>query len=154
MVSEEYAIAYREVNEILKYISKEDYEKIPKEKIDTFEKFSKKDYDFSYNPALTLNEQNVSKRAKAIIAILFRDYWATDSQKNKIISRQNYERNFLEEEKRKKYNPDSVFNNNTENKVNTDENSIDLNTTTLLPDTKKENFFDKLLNFLKNLFHK
>lgn len=30
------------------------------------------------------DEQNVSKKAKTIIAILFRDYWATDIQREKI----------------------------------------------------------------------
>lgn len=34
----EYANAYSEVNEILKRISKEDYEKIPKSKIELFKK--------------------------------------------------------------------------------------------------------------------
>lgn len=36
----EYANAYSEVNEILKSISKEDYEKIPKSKIELFKKCS------------------------------------------------------------------------------------------------------------------
>ena len=35
----EYANAYSEVNEILKSISKEDYEKIPKSKIELFKKY-------------------------------------------------------------------------------------------------------------------
>lgn len=73
----EYANAYSEVLEILKNISKEDYEKVPSEKIDLFEKNANKNYSFQYDTNLTLDEQNVSKRAKAIIAILFRDYWAT-----------------------------------------------------------------------------
>ena len=37
MVSVEYANAYTEVLGILKYISKEDYEKIPNSKIELFE---------------------------------------------------------------------------------------------------------------------
>lgn len=48
----------------------------------------KSNYKFNYNPNLTLEEQNVSKRARAIIAILFRDYWATDIQRNKIVKMQ------------------------------------------------------------------
>ncbi len=111
MVSIEYANAYSEVLGILKYISKEDYEKIPNSKIELFETNQNKDYIFEYNPNKTLDEQNVSKRAKAIIAILFRDYWATKIQKEKIISKQNYDRMKLEEEKKAKYNSDNLFKN-------------------------------------------
>ena len=111
MISVEYANAYSEVLEILKYISKEDYEKIPNSKIELFETNQNKDYIFEYNPNKTLDEQNVSKRAKAIIAILFRDYWATKIQKEKIISKQNYDRMKLEEEKKAKYNSDNLFKN-------------------------------------------
>lgn len=112
MISVEYANAYSEVLEILKYISKEDYEKIPNSKIELFETNYNKDYIFKYNPNKTLDEQNVSKTAKAIIAILFRDYWATEIQKEKIISKQNYDRMKLEEERKARYNSNNLFKNN------------------------------------------
>lgn len=112
MVSVEYANAYSEVLEILKYISKEDYEKIPNSKIELFETNHNKEYIFKYNPNKTLDEQNVSKTAKAIIAILFRDYWATELQKEKIIAKQNYDRMQLEEKKKERYNSDNIFKNN------------------------------------------
>lgn len=112
MISVEYANAYSEVLEILKYISKEDYEKIPNSKIELFETNYNKDYIFKYNPNKTLDEQNVSKTAKAIIAILFRDYWATEIQKEKIISKQNYDRTKFEEEMKARYNSNNLFKNN------------------------------------------
>lgn len=112
MISVEYANAYSEVLEILKYISKEDYEKIPNSKIELFETNYNKDYIFKYNPNKTLDEQNVSKTAKAIIAILFRDYWATEIQKEKIISKQNYDRMKLEGERKARYNSNNLFKNN------------------------------------------
>ena len=84
MVNVEYSNAYSEVIGILKYLSQEDYEKIPKEKINLFETNANKDYIFNYDPDKTLQEQNVSKIARTIIAILFRDYWATEEQRRKI----------------------------------------------------------------------
>ena len=99
MVNVEYANAYSEVLEILKFISKEDYEKIPASKIELFKLNSNKEYKFTYNPEKTLDEQNVSKRAKAIIGILFRDYWATEIQREKIIKKQENDRLILEEQK-------------------------------------------------------
>ena len=112
MVDIEYANAYSEVLEILKYISKEDYKKIPNSKIELFETNHNKEYIFKYNPNKTLEEQKVSKTAKAIIAILFRDYWATEVQREKIITKQNYDRKQLEKEKKERYNSDNLFKNN------------------------------------------
>lgn len=109
MVSIEYANAYSEVLGILKFIAKEDYEKIPNSKIELFETNQNKEYIFEYNPNKTLEEQNVSKRAKAIIGLLFRDYWATDEQKDKIIRKQNYDRQILEEQKKSMYDVKNIF---------------------------------------------
>lgn len=109
MESIEYANAYSEVLGILKFIAKEDYEKIPNSKIELFETNQNKEYIFEYNPNKTLEEQNVSKRAKAIIGLLFRDYWATDEQKDKIIRKQNYDRQILEEQKKSMYDVENIF---------------------------------------------
>ena len=109
MISLEYANAYSEVLEILKFISKEDYEKIPVNKIELFKLNSNKEYEFTYNPKKTLDEQNVSKRAKAIIGILFRDYWATEVQREKIIKKQRNDRLILEEQKKSLYNIDNIL---------------------------------------------
>lgn len=109
MVSVEYANAYSEVLEILKFISKEDYEKIPANKIELFNLNSNKEYEFTYNLEKTLDEQNVSKRAKAIIGILFRDYWATEEQREKIIRKQKNDRLILEEQKKSLYDIENIF---------------------------------------------
>ena len=78
MVNIQYANAYSEVLEILKYISKDEYNKIPKELIEVYKKNANKDYYFYYDPYKTLDEQNVSLITKGVIAILYRDYWATE----------------------------------------------------------------------------
>ncbi len=142
MVNIEYANAYSEVLEILKYISEEDYDKIPQNKIELFKTNSNKDYKFIYNPEKTLDEQNVSKRAKAIIGVLFRDYWATDSQREKIIIKQNNDRIILEEQKKSLYDIEDIFrirNVNNENKVEEITQMI----------VNKESFIKKCINKIK-----
>lgn len=109
MVSEEYANAYSEVLGILKFISKEDYDKIPENKIELFKLNSNKEYKFLYNPEKTLDAQNVSKRAKAIIGILFRDYWANEEQSKKIKIKQKNDRLILEEQKSLVYDIENIF---------------------------------------------
>ena len=109
-ISIEYANAYAEVLEILNKMSKNDYNKIPREMIQVFEIYSNKEYAFEYDFKKDFDQQGISKRAKLILAILFRDYWANDNQREKIIAKQNYDRMKLEEKKKEKYNPDNIFN--------------------------------------------
>ena len=151
MVSVEYANAYSEVLEILKYISKEDYEKIPNSKIELFETNHNKEYIFKYNPNKTLDEQNVSKTAKAIIAILFRDYWATEIQKEKIITKQNYDRKQLEEKKKERYNYDNLFKNN-EKKINLDGTKQEQKLA--LIEIKNIKWYKKVWKFITRFFSK
>lgn len=142
----EYANAYSEINEILKYVPEEDYNKIPKSKINLFKDNANKNYQFKYNSDLTLDEQNVSKRAKAIIAILFRDYWATEEQRKKIVAKQNYDRLQIEQNKQEKYNPDNIFK-NRESKVEAIENSVAMA-------EYKESIFTKIKNWFKHFLNK
>lgn len=152
MISIEYANAYTEVLEILKFIPKEDYEKIPKEKIKLFETNSNKNYNFKYNPILTLDEQETSKLAKTIIAILFRDYWATESQRKKILAKEKYDMQKQEEELNKKYKYDDIFKKHEIEKGDIlDHNSINQ---IAMVEYKKENFFSKIINIIKRSFNK
>lgn len=147
MQNVEYANAYSEVLEILRYVSIDDFNKIPKEQIDFFKNNSNKDYDFFYNPYKTLDEQNVSKRAKAIIAIIFKDYWATDIQREKIIAKQNYDRMQLEKNKQAEYNLNDIFKNKKiENIENSTENFAMIE--------YKETFLDKIINKIRKIFRK
>lgn len=147
----EYPIAYREVFEILKYIPKADYDKIPNEKIELYKTMQDTNYNFKYNPSKTLDEQNVSKRTKAILGLLFRDYWATEIQREKIISRQNYERQKLEEEKKLKYNLDNIFKNNNKNAIldNTEEKQK-----MALIEIKNIKWYTKIWRFLSKFLKK
>ena len=151
MVDNKYAVAYSEVLEILKHIPTEDYNKIPRSKIELFETNADNEYKFNYDPRKTLEEQDVSNITKGIIILLFRDYWATEIQRNKIVSKQNYDRVKLEEKKKEKYNPDNIFINNHKNSL------VDI------PENKQEKslvkiddikWYKKIWNRIKNFFRK
>lgn len=141
MVNIEYANAYSEVLEILKYISKEEYNKIPKSLIEVYEKNANKNHYFNYNPSKTLEEQNASTITKCVIAILFRDYWATETQREEIIKKQKYKRSLIEEEKRTRYNVDNIFKNK--------ERIEDNNKLTII---HKEKWYTKIVRWVRKLF--
>lgn len=143
-----YAKAYTEVLEIINHFSEDEYKKIPKEKIDFYEKHKDRKYDFKINPNIDLAEQNISRKANAILVSLFRDYFATAKQKEilKNLLQQNQEK--LEKEKYLKYNPDNIFNKSYDNNINDSKDEV------ALVEIKNEVWYRKILNFFKRIFLK
>ena len=102
MIAENYACAYKEVIEVLKYTKREDVNKIPKYRILLWKTNMNKDYDFKIDTTKSLKEQNLSDEAKAIIANIFKKYWATDYQRERIEAKEKYDIEQLEKEKQEK----------------------------------------------------
>ncbi len=153
MIDINYANAYTEVLQILKYVSLEDYNKIPKNKIELFKENANDNYHFTYSPNKTLNEQNVSKIAKGIIAILFRDYWATDIQREKIIKKQNDDRRMIEEQK-VGFCPEEAFKRATISDSEEVEGNNMMDNQNLLVKTPKYNVFQKIMIYIKKCLRK
>ena len=84
-----YPKAYKEVIEILKYLPEEDVKKIPEEMINMFEKNMDKEYKYTINKNKPFNEQIMLKETREILAILYKDYWANEKQKERINNKFN-----------------------------------------------------------------
>lgn len=117
MVNER-AIAYSEVYAILNKMSPLYIEKIPK-KLRTIiiEEMDKK-----YKPEIALDipleQQNLNEKTYTILAMINLNYWCDDSEhKKELIKLYSKNDKVKEEAKRKKYNPDEIF----ENKSNSTE---------------------------------
>lgn len=151
-MEDNYAKAYKEIVEILKYVPEESVKKIPQEMRDMFEAEQLKTYDFKVDTEKPFEEQELLEETKAILANIFRDYWATDYQKQKIIEKENQDREILEKEKREKYNPDDIFKNRQQN-INVQENLNENYNNNLPIEVQKQNIFQKLLGFIKGLLH-
>ena len=149
MIAENYACAYKEVIEVLKYTKREDVNKIPKSRILLWRINMNKDYDFKIDTTKTLEEQNLSKEAKAIIANIFKKYWATDYQKERIEAKEKYDIEQMEKEKYKKYNPDDILKNR---KQNIQQEEVASETVSMVE--YKEPLFKRILNKIKNIFNK
>ena len=142
MVTTEYKIAYSEILEILKHISKKEQEKIPSNMIKMFKANASENSNFAYNPKKTLQEQNVSEIAISIIAILYRDYWATKEQRHKLLNYQNRER---EKYKAEKYDVNNIFKKKNEIKptiANAEKYPVVV---------KKQNFIQRIIGKIKKL---
>lgn len=154
MLNDKYFRAYTEVLEIIKYLPEEEYNKIPKEKIEFYKNNMDKDYKFTVNPEIDLSEQNVSTEAGAIIVTLYRDYFATEEQKKILEEIIELNEKKSELEKRRKYNPEDLFKkdgaNKEENKIIADKEENCKNTALV---EYKENFFIRFKNFILKVLH-
>lgn len=135
-----YSLSYVEVLEILKHIPKEDYEKIPKEKIEFYENNKDKNYVYIYNPV----NPKISRKTDAILINLYKNYIAKDDEKEKInhILKLNEIKN--EQEKQENFDLNNIFDNKKSEIKN---NNVDI----LPVEKKRETRFKKFINIIKKI---
>ena len=98
--NKKYAMAYTEVMEILKYLPEENVKNIPENELNFYRDNMDTEYYFKIDINKDLEEQEISDTAKAILANIFREYWATDEEKKVIELKHIKYLEKLEEEKR------------------------------------------------------
>lgn len=147
-MEDNYSKAYKEVIEILNFIPKESVDKIPQTIINTFKAKMDRNYNFKVDINKSFDEQDLLDETKAIFANIFRDYWATPYQKERIEAKEKYDRQKIEEEKLKRYNTDNLF---SKREKSDDEVKTKGNIVNQLPmKIKKERFYEKFIKFIKN----
>ena len=143
----DYPKAYVEVLEIINSLSAEEYSKIPEEEIEFFERNKDENYAFSFDETKSLNEQDFSSEAKAIIVLLFQKYFATEEENERINNLLDENEKRHQEELREKYNPDNLFKKEEIVKEEVKEEKLPA-------EIKKESFIQRVINIIKNLFSK
>lgn len=141
------ACAYKEIYEILKIFPTDLVKKIPKNKIDFFYRNMNKNYEYNISKE-TFDGQTMLEETGAILTILFRDYWATPEQKEKLVNFTKNAQAIIEEENRKKYNTDNLF-----KRQNQLENIDDIMTSKVAMIKYKESIIKKFINKIKSIFH-
>jgi hypothetical protein len=146
MYKTKYANAYAEVYEILSYLDKEEYNKIPKELIEVFEENRNLEYEYEVNEEQDLTNQPMLIETKAILLNIFRDYLATPEQSSKIKRWLYEDREYLDQQKRKKY-PGNMFKDNSKKECNTHKEEVMLPT-----EIKKQSLIKKIFDKIKSIF--
>ena len=136
-----YSCSYVEVLEILKHIPKEDYIKIPEEKIEFYKNNMDKNYIYIYNPIMP----KTLRKTDAILINLYKNYIAKEDEKQKINQILKLNEMKEEQEKQKKFRPNNIFNNHVENE--------NINENTILVVEHKETMLKKIINKIKRIFH-
>ncbi len=136
-MNDTYSCSYVEVLEILKHIPKEDYEKIPKEKIEFYRNNIDKNYVYIYNAF----SPKTLRKTDAILIYLYKNYIANDDEKKKIVEKLKLNEIKSEQEKQKKFSPDNIFKN------------VNLNEEIQLTVKHKETILKSMINIIKKIFH-
>ncbi len=137
--------ACNEVLVLLEMLPEAELKKIPEAEIKFLEEHRDVNYNFSVNPEVPINEVNISRKAKAILVVLWKKYFATDIQKQKLdkILQENSMKE--EQKKQEEYQYSDMFKNNTQKIIN-------------LPTVIEEKWYEKVWNKIKdaifNIFHR
>ena len=149
MKSEE-KIAYKQLITILNNMEPEYKEKIPKKLMKLFEENSAEDYEFHLDLTRPLQEQELNSKTLALLAMLNLNYWCeTEEEKQELIKHYTENERKYQEELRKKYNTDNIFQkNNSENK----QEEITEEQVALVE--HRESVIRRLINKIKSIFHR
>lgn len=139
-------IAYTEVDKILDLMDEQFQRKIPKKLRSLIKKNKLSDYNVTINPNIPLKEQNISRKALSILAVLNYNYWCEgEDKKEKLIEKYRNNEKVRQEKLREQYNPDNIFKNKTES-IN---DNAKIENKQLIVYNKKDNLFTKLINKIK-----
>lgn len=118
-VKPDQAYAYAELLEILSYMESEYTNKIPKKLMQVLERNALTTYEKHIDATKPLEEQKISQKTAALIGMLTLQYWCeSEEQKQELIKVFKENERVYQENLRKKYNPDNIFNNNVQAEEN------------------------------------
>lgn len=143
MINDVYRNAFKEVYDILENTEKELVIKIPTKFINFIKNNMNNNYKSNIQTNVGIDKQQLSKETEAILALIYRSYWATDEEKKKFAIKDHQE--IIEKEEYQGIDIYEIF----EKRKNINNITIDNNLMVI----KKENFikriFNKVLNILK-----
>jgi len=87
----DYSKVFKELSEIFKYIPEEQMKKIPDEIIKRIEEKKDNEYNYEVIHIEDFQNQNMLKETRAILAVLYRDYWASEEERKEIKEQERLE---------------------------------------------------------------
>lgn len=134
--------AYVETIEILKLLENNEYKRIDNKFIDMLNRKKDNNYIYALEVNKNIEEQNIMKETRVILAYIFMNYLGTDEEKYTINKKFKNDIEKSEQLKKAKYSVNIFQNPKQDNDVNTQ-----------LIVYHKDTFIRKLLNKIKKLFN-
>lgn len=147
-----YQQAFTEVYEILSYLDKESYNKIPVNVLSALRENRDKNYDFFIDTSVSFYEQDILEETKAILFNLYRDYLANSDIKKQILNYQKEEQIVLEKIKSQNYLSSNIFYKNQRRECETIPDNK--HTSLIKQKSNNKNIFIKIIEKIKELYNK
>ena len=132
-----------EVNEVLLHLPEKEMAKIPEEVILNIWNKMDKEYKYKLLKDVDFEKQIMMRETKVLLAIIYRDFWATEYECDRINKKVNYDVQKYEENKKQEYNSEDIF----KRKQQRVQENVNLPIV-----LEKRNFFVKLIDYIKNKF--
>ena len=100
-------------------------------------------YDYKIDNNKPIQEQDMMEETKAILSNIFRDYFANDYQKQRILAKEKSDLQKIEQIKKEKYDPYKILEKRNKNKVEIKELVV-----------YKYSYLKELIKKIKKLFKK
>jgi len=140
-----------EVDEVLNYLSEEDFQKIPEDIRQIIKENKDKEYVWEYDESKELKDQGLSRDTIIILSYLNMEYLLNEKQKKLMEEIHDLNERKAEEEKVKQYFVDDLFRkNNSEGDKKEEVEQTQGNSLVVY----KESLFSKMINKIKNFFRK
>ena len=137
--------AFYEVDEILKMMPYEILDKIHKK----FRNMISQNKSLTSNKKISgLNDENLSKDAKVVLYMIYRDFLCSEEEEQELLRQENKD---LEE----KYSYDNLFKSTKKDETKSETISVEEITIeeTALTETKELKWYEKIIDFIKNIFN-
>ena len=87
----DYSKVYKELYEIFKYLPQDKIDVIPIEFKENMESKMDNNYEYRVTHIEDFSNQEMLKETRALLAILYRDYWATEEERREILEKEKRE---------------------------------------------------------------
>ena len=148
-IDKERSCAFCEVYDIVNHLEKDLYNKIPDGFIEMLEIYRDKEYKSNIDFSKDINSQNLLKKTRIILALIYRDYLCDEKTRQKLMEQEKLELEKIEIEKKEKYNPDKLF---EDKKIKQIESNEDNKTEAVSLIEYKENIITRIIKKIKLLF--
>ena len=143
----EYAEALTELDMLLQVFDEKITKKIPEK----FKIFIKNNKSTSYIPKFDvskkINKNDLKLKTRVLLALIYRNYLCDEDEKKEYDLLLTFNEDKYQKDLREKYNPDDIFKKKEKIPQNTEEiNNLPIK-------VKNENFYKKLINFIRKIFH-
>lgn len=135
--------SYKEVLTYLSLLPPTELKKIPPEKLEIYAKYMDDSYDYKIDSSRPMQSQKMMEETKAILSNIFRDYFANDYQKQRILAKEKSDLQKIEQIKKEKYDPYEILEKRNKNKVEIKELVV-----------YKHSYLKELIKKIKKLFKK